>query len=140
MKTITIYQANDGSRFDEKNEAIKYEELCDKCDEINSRIPTISRNLEYNEYIQQNTKVVKQAFCDFMDVIAEAIPDWKEWAIQTKNGERHISHIGRVLSDYNIKCLHTLYFRFECISFDNGREYQQPYFVKHQDEATIKVN
>lgn len=30
--------------------------------------------------------------------------------------------------------------RFECISFDNGREYQQPYFVNHQDEATIKVN
>lgn len=29
MKAIEIYETNDGSRFDKKEEAIKYEELCD---------------------------------------------------------------------------------------------------------------
>lgn len=139
MKEITIYQTEDGSRFDKKEEAVKYEEIYNKCNYINSLIPKINRELEYDEYIQQDIKVVKQAFNDFMDVVAIAIPNYADWAEQTKIGVRHISHIGRVISDYNIKCLYSLYFRFCCISFDNGKEFQQPYFVLHQNEVTKEI-
>lgn len=139
MKEITIYQTKDGCRFDKKEEAANYETLCNKCNKIDSMLTNIGRGLEYNEYIQQKTRVVKQAFSDFLDIVAEAIPEYAIWSEQTKNGERHISHIGRVISNYNIRCLEKLYFRFSCISFDNGREFQQPYFVTHQNEATKEV-
>lgn len=140
MKEITIYQTEDGCRFDKKEDAIKYEELCDKCKNIESNLVSIGRELQYNEYIQQDVTVVKNALYCFMGVVADAIPEYAAWAIQVKNRGRHISHIGRVLIDYNIKCLNNLYFRFICISLENGKEFQQPYFVNHQEEATIKVN
>lgn len=140
MKTITIYQTNDGCRFDNKEEAMKYEELCDKCNEIESRLVNIARELEYNEYIQQDLTVVKNVLNRFMDIVAEAIPEYASWTIQVKNGGRQMFHIGRIIDDYNIKCLWKLYYRFSCIDFNNGKEFQQPYFVVHQNDATIKVN
>ena len=139
MKEITIYQTEDGCRFDKKEDAIKYEELCDKCKNIESNLVNIGRELQYNEYIQQDVTMVKNSIYCFMDVVADAIPEYAAWAIQVKNGGRHISHIERVLSDYNIKCLDNLCYRFKCISLENGKEFQQPYFVKHQDEAPIEV-
>lgn len=139
MRAITIYQTEDGCRFDKKEDAIKYEELCDKCKNIESNLVNIGRELQYNEYIQQDVTIVKKSMDYFMDVVADAIPEYAAWTIQVKNGGRHISHIERVISDYNIKCLNNLYFRFKCISLENGKEFQQPYFVKHQDEAPIEV-
>lgn len=138
IKAITIYQTEDGSRFDDENKAKKYAALCDRVNEISSKLINVGRGLEYNEYIQQDVAVVKQCLSDFMDVVAEAIPDYANWALQTKNGERHYSHIGRVISDYNIKCLWRFYFRLNCIA-ENGREFQQPYFTTHQEEATNEV-
>lgn len=138
MKTIEIYETKDGSRFDDKNKAEQYEVIFDRVSEINSRLINIGRGLEYNEYIQQDVNVVKQCLSDFMDVVADAIPEYAEWAEQTKSGERHYSHIGRVISDYNIKCLWKFYFRLDCIA-ENGKEFQQTYFTKHQEEATKEV-
>ena len=64
---------------------------------------------------------------------------YDKMANECGNGTRHRSHIGRVINDYNIKCLYSLYFRFECID-EQGREYQQPYFANgHQSEATREV-
>lgn len=62
MKAIIIYETEDGCRFDKKEDAIKYEELCDKCNEIESRLVNIDRDLKYNEYIQQDVNVVKNAY------------------------------------------------------------------------------
>ena len=140
MKEVIIYQTEDGCRFNDKESAMKYEELCDKCKSIESTLVNIGRELQYNEYIQQDITTVKNAIYCFMNVVADAIPEYAAWAIQVKNGGRHISHIGRVLSDYNIRCLNNLYFRFKCISLENGKEFQQPYFVTHQEEANIEVS
>lgn len=138
MKMIEIYETKDGSRFDDKNKAEQYEVILDRVKEINSRLINIGRGLEFNEYIQQDENVVKICLSDFMDVVADAIPEYADWAEQTKSGERHYSHIGRVISDYNIKCLWKFYFRLDCIA-ENGKEFQQPYFTKHQEEATKEV-
>ena len=75
----------------------------------------------------------------FCDIVADAIPDWAKRAKECGAGTRHRTHIDRIISDYNIRCLCSLYFRFECID-DNGREYQQPYFANgHQNEATKEI-
>lgn len=140
MKEIIVYQTEDNCRFDHKEDAINYENNLKRCNDINSRLINIGRELNYNEYIQQDINVVKNAFCDFMDIVAKTIPTYAKWANQVKTGERHISHIGRVLSDFDIKCFNKLYYRFICIDFNNGKEFQQPYLVNNQHRATIKVN
>ena len=152
MKTIIVYQTDDGCRFDKFEAAIKYEKLCKKCDEINNKFINIGRDLNYNEYInigrdlnyneyiQQDIHKVNDLFKEFMNIVSEAIPSCSKIAQECSKGIRHKSHIYRIISDYNIKCLNTLMFRFECISFENGKEFQQPYFVTHQEEATIKAN
>lgn len=140
MRTIEIYETNDGSRFDKLEEAVEYERLCDKCDCINQKLGILSRDLNSNEYVQHDPEVVKKQFKEFMDVVAVAIPDFSNIAIQCGAGERHISHIYRVIGDYDIKCFSDLLFRFNCIDFDNGKEFQQPYFKSHQESVTVKVN
>lgn len=140
MKTIIVYQTDDGCRFDKFEAAIKYEKLCKKCDEINNKFINIGRDLNYNEYIQQDIHKVNDLFKEFMNIVSEAIPSCSKMAKECSEGIRHKSHIYRIISDYNIKCLNILMCRFECISFENGKEFQQPYFVTHQEEATIKAN
>lgn len=139
MKEITIYQCEDGTRFDKRTDALEYESYYKIAKGIESRLISIGRKLNYNEYIQQDPEEVKKIRYDFLTLVAQKIPEWKEWAIQCRDGIRHISHIERVIDDYGIKWMKHLAFRLACISAD-GREYQQPYFTNHPEEATQKVN
>ena len=136
MEAIMVYEVN-GKRFDDPQEALKYEHLCEKIEDLMSwlspRTERIKKGLEYNRH---STNVVKDCFRDFCHLCADIIPSYKKWFIQTANGERHISHIGRIISDYSrdYPILQDTLFRFECISFENGYEFQQPYYVAHQEE------
>ena len=138
MKKIVIYQCDDGTRFDSEKQAAEYDILLSKCNNINDAIGR-KVELEYDQYVQHNAETVKKQWRVFCNIVAEYMPDYAQRAKECGNGTRHRSHIGRVISDYNIKCLYSLYFRFECID-EQGREYQQPYFANgHQNEATREV-
>ena len=138
MKKITIYECNDGTRFDSERQALEYDVLLSICNSINDVIGR-KVELEYNQYVQRNAETVKKQWRVFCNIVAEYISDYAQRAKECGNGTRHRSHIGRVISDYNINCLYSLYFRFECID-EKGREYQQPYFANgHQNEATREV-
>ena len=137
MKKITIYECNDGTRFDSEKQALEYDVLLSKCNSINDIIGC-EVELQYDQYVQRNAETVKKQWRMFCNIVAECIPDYAQRAKECGNGTRHRSHIGRI-SDYNIKCLYSLYYRFECID-EQGREYQQPYFANgHQNEATSEV-
>lgn len=138
MKKTTIYECNDGTRFDSEKQALEYDALLSKCNSINDVIGH-KVGLEYDQYVQRNAETVKKQWRVFCNIVAEYIPDCAQIAKECGNGTRHRSHIGRVIDDYNIKCLYNLYYRFECID-EQGREYQQPYFANgHQSEATREV-
>lgn len=138
MKEITVYECHDGTRFDSKLDALRYDILLSKCANIDKIIGK-KVELEYGQYVQRNAETVKKQWRVFCNIVAEYIPDYAQIAKECGNGTRHRSHIGRVISDYNIKCLYSLYYRFECID-EQGREYQQPYFANgHQNEATKEV-
>lgn len=138
MKKITIYECNDGTRFDSEEQALEYDVLLSECNYINDVIGR-KVELEYDQYVQRNAETVKKQWRVFCNIVAAAIPDYAKMAKECGNGTRHRSHIGRVIGDYNIKCLQNLYYRFECID-EQGREYQQPYFANgHQNEATREV-
>ena len=138
MKKITIYECNDGTRFDSEKQALEYNVLLSKCNSINDIIGC-KVELEYDQYVQRNAETVKKQWKVFCNIVAEYIPDYVQIAKECGNGTRHRSHICRVIDDYNTKCLYSLYYRFVCID-EQGREYQQPYFANgHQDEATREV-
>lgn len=139
MKKIEIYQCEDGTRFDKEKDAIDYESYAARAKEIESRLISIGRELDSNEYIQQDPEEVKKIRYDFLTLVAQRIPEWKQWAIECRDGIRHISHIQRVIDDYGIKWMRHLSFRLWCIDYI-GREFQQPYFVNHPEEATKRVN
>ena len=136
MKAIMVYEVN-GKRFDDPQKALKYENLCKKIEDIMEGLePRTERVNKGLEYLPHSVFILKDCFRDFCYLCADAIPLYKEWFIQTANGERHISHIGRIISDYShdYPILQDTLYRFECISFENGYEFQQPYYVTHQEE------
>ena len=138
MKKITIYECNDGTRFDSEKQALEYDVLLSKCNSINDAIGREVK-LEYDQYVHRNAETVKKQWREFCNIVAATITDYAQMANECGNGIRHRSHIGRIIGDYNIKCLCSLYYRFECID-EQGREYQQPYFANgHQNEATMEV-
>ena len=54
MKKITIYECNDGTRFDSEEQALGYDVLLSKCNSINDVIGR-KVELEYNQYVQRKS-------------------------------------------------------------------------------------
>lgn len=144
MKQIIVYETN-GKRFDDLKDAEAYENLCERVHNIMSELAPRTNDV-INGYAcnRHDPHTVKKCFRKFCEVCAETIPSFANWFIQTAENTRHISHIGRILSDYDrdFPILNKTYFRFYCIDFEKGFEFEQPYWVTHQDEffGRLKVN
>lgn len=135
MKEITIYECEDGSRFDDKWKAERYDEILEKTKKIMA--PIGDAVTEMYSAKQRNKAAVERAVLEFMHLCAWCIPDWKETFEEVENiDDAHCSIIGRVLSDYRNewKCLAKAFFRFSCISDVSYIEYEQPYWTSHEDE------
>ena len=135
MKEITIYKAVDGTRFDSKYECEYYESVIDNVSNIMSRLRP-NDEISSNVAIRQDSDVVIEVKQDFFMLCAEVIPSYKQLFSEVANRIRHISHAGRVLSDYShdFPILYNVYFRLECINDCSGVEYEQPYFANHEIE------
>lgn len=136
MKAITVYETN-GKRFDDPQKALAYEKLCKRINGIMARLLPRTKEVEAGtDYNMHDLNILNGCFKDFCFECANVIPSFSEWFMQTITGERHLSHIGKVLSDHShdYPILYEAYFRFSCISFENGFEFQQPYYVSHQEE------
>lgn len=137
MKTITVYEV-EGKRFDREEDARAYEHLCQRVSKVMSVLkPRTKEVADGLAYIEHDKETVKIAFDLFMGICADVIPDWKEWFEQVAKGERHISHAGRIIGDvaYKYPILSDVFFRFNCINFEHGYEFQQPYFASRIEEA-----
>ena len=140
MKVIMIYEANDGSRFAKKDDCEKYEVLCENTEKAMSILKERPDSLDYGgstDFIQQTEEGVDCALKKFCELCAQRIPSYAEWFKQTADGTRHHSHIGRIISDYDIKCLGKAYYRFSCIS-DTYKEYSQPYYAANETSKIEK--
>lgn len=135
IKEVMIYETTDGCRFNTEEEAKEYEALYKKCENIMSQL----RPHEDNSAVQQDVKLVKNAFNEFMDLCGEAMPYYKKTFICVKGGNTHPSWAQRVISDYNIKCLCNASFRFQCTDMVSGIEYEQPYYVEHESEWNREI-
>jgi hypothetical protein len=132
IKEITIYETTDRSRFESHREAVEYEKLYERCNEIMQ----VLRDREDDCAVRQDIKDVKNAFEKLMSLCAEKIPDFKSTFNKVSRGEAHQSWAARILSDYSseYRCLYHSFFRFECINMVSGIEYEQPYYAAHESE------
>lgn len=135
MEKITIYKAVDGTRFDRKADCEYYESICKNVSNIMARIRP-NEDISSRIAIRQDIDVVREVKQDFFLICAEVIPFFSQLFKEVANGTRHISHAGRILSDYSkdFPILYSTYYRFECINYCSGVEYEQPYFANHEIE------
>lgn len=135
MEKITIYIAVDGTRFDSKEDCKYYESICKNVSNIMARLRP-NEDVSSRIAIKQDVDVVREVKQDFFLICAEAIPSFSQWFKEVADGTRHISHAGRILSDYSkdFPILSATYFRLECISETSCIEYEQPYFANHEIE------
>lgn len=135
MEEITIYKAVDGTRFDRKADCEYYESIYKNVSNIMSRLRP-NDEISSNVAIRHDSDVVVEVKEDFFLLCAEVIPSYKQLFSEVANRIRHISHAGRVLSDYShdFPILYDSYFRLECINDCSGVEYEQPCFVNHEIE------
>ena len=135
MKEITIYECEDGSRFDNRKKAAIYDKVLETIKDIMA--PIGEPVTESYSAKQRDKDAVETAAKDFMQLCAWCIPDWSdtfEKVNELEDLQRYI--VGRVLGDYSHdwKCLHNAFFRFSCISPISYIEYEQPYWTSHEDE------
>lgn len=137
IKEITIYETTDRSRFESHREAVEYEKLYERCNEIMK----VLRDRDSDCAVRQDINDVQNAFKNLMSVCAEVIPDYKSTFKKVSNGEAHSSWAGRILSDYSseYRCLYKSFYRFECINQVSGIEYEQPYYASHESAWEGKV-
>lgn len=135
MEKITIYKAVDGTRFDRKADCEYYESICKNVNNVMGRLRQ-NNEVSIRIAIRQGVDVVREVKQDFFLICAEVIPSFSQQFKEVADGTRHISHAGRVLSDYSkdFPILYEAYFRLECIGETSGIEYEQPYFANHEIE------
>jgi hypothetical protein len=135
MKEITIYECEDGSRFDDRKKAAMYDKVLETIKYIMA--PLGEPVTESYSAKQRDKGAVETTVKDFMQLCAWCIPDWSDTfgkVNELEDLQRYI--VGRVLSDYSKdwKCLYEAYFRLSCISTTSHIEYEQPYWTSHEDE------
>lgn len=117
-----------------KKSCLQYEAYLNKINQIMSRLK--EKKEGYGYAVKQDMKIVKTAMRDFFDQVAKNLVDWdlaKRMMDDTVNGIRDMSHISRIFSEYpEFPLLSKTFFRFECIDFESGVEYDQPYFASHK--------
>lgn len=138
---ITVYQASDGKRFDDLHDAENYEYIYQRCQEILGELrPNETKGKTMA--VRQHVYAVKSAFRKLMELCCDVLYKHKRVFRGVANGQYHRSHAARILSDYSndYPCLQKAFFRFECINMESGLEYNQPYFVEHEDEWRYPIN
>ena len=141
MKAITLYEANDGVRFELKCDCVNHEAFCDKVEEINKRLRK-NEEIDGTLAIEQDLDVVRSAFKDLMELCAEEFSQldgrvFKEVA----SGHRYISQANYLLQEYSEQypTLRRLFYRFLCIDMNTGIEYEQSYFAQNPQDFKGKV-
>jgi hypothetical protein len=135
MKELTVYIADDGTKFKNFNDCSKYEGYLEKTQRIMSQLNTRKEGSSFA--VRQNVELVKQCMEKFFNEVAKPLLNNKmlsKLMDDTIAGKAHMSHIARYFDDSQYPLLYSTYFRFVCINMKSGIEYEQPYFVNHEDE------
>lgn len=137
MKPITRFLADDGSEFGSEESCRSYESVCADIRAIMARLPAIPDlpSCEFANgagYIQHDPMTAREAQNDLLRIARQIMPH--KWFDETLANNAHPSWAGRLISEMNNRALYSAWQRFMCMSAD-FKEYGQPYYATHQDEA-----
>ncbi len=129
MKTITKYQANDGSEWSNPEDAEKRDALCVKVDAAMQPLGTVPKDVsDGNGWLQHDLETVNRAKDAIMEICQSEGFAESFAAFKNKGRDCHpLSVIGRVLDDFGGP-LNRAWNRFCRIDLQ-GREHQQPFFA-----------
>lgn len=134
IKPIQIYVVDDGTRFDKYDDAVTYEELCNRCSAIEAKLTPRTAEVEnMTGYITHDPFLFKKALTEFKEL---ACKEFNFDETHTQNVMK-ASYLGNIVYYFpgNKKCMDNLYFRFSCTSPETLQEFQQPYYASHLDDA-----
>lgn len=120
MKEKTIFVSDDGTRFDTRSECESYEADCAALAAAMAPLgPDRKHELREYFYIQHEPAVVQKAWEEVRAILERVNPKTKgmmKWQFAI--------FFDDALAAYS----HAIY-RFECIRFSDGREFDQPYYA-----------
>jgi hypothetical protein len=136
MEKVIYYRASDGKDFFHKADCEHYEKILADLAPILKIMPPC--NLNCGKYRNVDKTLLQQIRYKLWMVVlkyyGESYPEWKTWNVNTINP---FSIVGRVLDDCGGP-INTAWHRLMCYDFDKGRQYDQPYYVNHPNEATLQ--
>ena len=143
MKTIEAYRLKDGTTFLDKKKALLYEFILNKCESIEERFFLTPKNKPNESYcIQQDKTKINDAWNEFATDVLKSYISGFDKQIEGTIGyfvAKHlnsIENINRIVTECcsELPCVNNLFFRFLCISTSTFIEYEQPYFVTHEEQ------
>lgn len=141
IQEIKVYEV-DGMRFDTMKEATRYEGICLNVALVMAGLdPTTEEVKEMRGYQKHDIVTLRRAFADFCSLCAIYIPMHGDTFEKTSRGVLRKSIMSKILLEYkqDYPILYSTFFRFMCINFDTGFEFQQPYYATHLAEAFKEI-
>lgn len=134
METIQRFKTFCGKIFDTKEEALRYEKISKKVDNILSKLFTPKDE----ECSFSNGEGYIQHSSDFKESLeSDIVRLANEW-FNPKEPYTHFNYyLGRVIDDSGMSCLNRLSYKLMCID-DKNREWGQPYFALNPGKGNQK--
>lgn len=132
VKPIMMYEAY-GQIYDTYEKAAKYAELCERVNGFMSLLPERTKEVENGtDFLKHDLSTLNKVYDDFLACCREVFPECAD----KLNRNTHISFSARFIDDRSrvFPILSDALFRFQCVDFASGYEYQQPYFVRNSKE------
>lgn len=135
MQAITKYLADDGTEHATADACRGWENAKRSATEAMSPLGT---RLEFcnGDFIQHDIAAVNAARSKLLRCMRTYHPSWPWYKWGDDDSKYHpMGILGRYIDDGGSP-FGKAWRRLMCISFATGREYDQPYFAIHEDEAT----
>lgn len=147
---ITKYKCDDGAEFNNKNDAVKYVNTCEKINQTISLLNDTRIESKVCPWIIIHTEKsvckYKKAICE---LAVEYYPSNAEIFIKYNADEiscRDViiflnTHENEIITNAHINiCLYNAFYRLNCISDKTYIEYPSPYYIKQQPENSTVIN
>ncbi len=132
MKTITKYQADDGSEWGTRTEAMRRDSLYHRVRSAMEMLGPMPVGLKEWEYLQHSRGSYEDARCNIASIIHDHDRD-----IPIDVSLAAGSMVHRIFDGADCPISKALD-RFACISPKTFREYNQPYFAINEDREPIE--
>lgn len=136
-KKITMYEANDGTRFDCLDRAREHDALCSEVAKVLERLQPVPADDFGNSqrgYVQQDPVLVLDVKVRLVEIAAGIGMRWFKEHLDEAADIHPMSAAGRFMDDGAPEPLARAWGRLQRID-DKGREWEQPYFALNPEEG-----